>query len=286
MSANDFCQSVRYATQQRYDYERFAVEPINGALGAELCGIDLSVSLDATDISEIRRALLNHLVVVFRDQNIGPERLAEIGRHFGELHINPFVSGTQGVKEVISIRSEENPEKRFTGLWHSDISWAPLPSMGSLLYAVTLPDWGGDTLFSNMNLAHDTLSTGYRALLNDLRAEHRVDRFHHSTAAFADVPDPAFHPVIRTHPETARKSLFVNEYFTHRFEHMSEEESRPLLDYLFAHSVRPDFTCRIHWRPGTLVFWDNRCTQHYATNDYAGQSRLMHRVTIAGDKPF
>ncbi len=248
--------------------------------------MDLSESLDVNVVQEIRQALLNHLVLVFRDQSLYPARLAEIGRYFGSLHINPFVSGTDGVKEVISIRSEENHEKRFTGLWHSDISWDALPSLGSMLYAVTLPDWGGDTLFSNMNLAYDTLAPGYKQLLEGLKAEHRVDRFHHSRAEFSDVSDPVMHPIVRTHPETNRKSLFVNEYFTSRLADMSEQESRPILDYLFAHSIRPDFTCRISWSLGTLVFWDNRCTQHYATNDYVGQSRLMHRVTITGDEPF
>ncbi|NKB75473.1 MAG: taurine dioxygenase [Gammaproteobacteria bacterium] len=286
MPASDFSQAVRSESQRQHNYHRFTLRPLNGALGAEILGVDFSQPIDDGMISEIRRALLNHMVVIFRTQNVSPSRLAKIGRYFGDLHINPFVSGTDDVKEVISIRSEENHEKRFTGLWHSDISWGAEPSMGSLLYAVTLPDCGGDTLFANMNMAYDTLSPGYKALLGGLKAEHRVDRFHHSKAQFADTPTPVIHPVIRTHPETHKKSLFVNEYFTSRFENMSEEESRPMLDYLFEHAVRPDFTCRIQWSPGTLVFWDNRCTQHYATNDYSGQRRLMHRVTVAGDRPY
>ena len=274
--------------QQRVirNYEYFDIEPINGAIGAELEGIDLSKDLNDLQVKEIRTALLDHLVLVFRSQSLSPSQLSEFGKRFGELHINPFVSGVEGVQEVIEIRSEENNEKRFTGLWHSDISWEAKPSMGSLLYGVEIPEYGGDTLFANMHLAYETLTEGYKNALESLNAEHRVDNHGISTVDNNDQPKPVNHPVIRTHPETGRKALFVNEYFTQRFKGMTEKESEPMLRYLFSHATRPDFSCRIRWQKGMLVFWDNRNTIHYATNDYAGHKRLMHRITINGDKPF
>ena len=284
MAVIDFVSPLRFNSYP--EYRHFDAVPLNGALGATISGVNFSLPQSEAVINEIRLALLNHMVLIFHDQPLHPERLAQVGRYFGKLHINPFVAGTDGVKEVISVRSEENDEKRFTGLWHSDISWGELPSMGALLHAVTLPDFGGDTLFANTALAYQNLSDGYKAVLSQLKAEHRVDRYHRSKAEYADVPSPVIHPVVRTHPETGQKSLFVNEYFTSRFDDMSEQESRPILEYLFNHIARPDHTCRIQWQPNMLVFWDNRCTQHYATNDYAGQSRLMHRVTVTGDKPF
>ncbi len=268
------------------EYAHLTVRPINGALGAEIDGVDLSKKLENAVVDEIKNALISHQVIVFRDQPLNPQHLISLGKHFGMLHRNPFVKGLDQFPEIIEIKSEENQEKRFTGLWHSDISWSELPSMGSLLYAVTVPKFGGDTLFANMYLAFSSLSSGMQETLRKLRAEHRVDRYHSAKADYADLPkDGIYHPVVTTHPESNRKVLFVNEYFTTRFENMTEEESKPLLEYLFQHSVRPDFTCRIHWEPNTLVFWDNRCTLHYATNDYPGESRLMHRVTIDGDVP-
>ena len=267
-------------------FQILSVKPVNGALGAEVSGVDLSKTLDQSTVSEIETALLQNLVLVFRDQDLSAQQLANIGSQFGELHINPFVESVDNVDEVIAVRSKENEEKRFAGLWHSDISWGETPSMGSLLYAKTLPDYGGDTLFANTYLAYETLSNGYKTLLGKLKAVHQVDQYNISTVKGENQPKPVLHPVIRTHPQSGRKALFVNEYFTSRFENMTEKESQPMLSYLFEHSVRPDFTCRISWQPGTLVFWDNRCTQHYATNDYAGQERIMYRVTLNGDVPY
>ena len=278
LSSQDQCSDT--------EYRFFSVEPVNGALGAVLNDINLAKVNDDAAFSEIHDALMRHQVVIFQNQQLDPAKLIDIGKRFGELHVNPFVQGLEGYPEVMPIRAEENQEKQFTGLWHSDISWEFKPSMGSLLYAVDVPRFGGDTLFANMCLAYSSLSRGMQKMLEGLNAEHRVDRHHSSKPEHADVPeDGVIHPVITIHPETGKKILFVNEYFTTRFEHMSEEESESLLSYLYRHSVRPDFTCRVHWEPGTLVFWDNRCTQHYATNDYPGQKRLMHRVTIDGDIP-
>ncbi len=287
MSPTAALQPIASADQSaEHPYSHFSVTPLNGALGAEIHDLDLSNSPGPDLIAEVSEALHRHKVLAFRGQSLQPADLVAIGSRFGTLHKNPFVKGLPDFPEVIEIRSEENQEKQFTGLWHSDISWAHEPSMGSLLYAVDLPATGGDTLFANMALAFSILTPAFQKLLQSLRAEHRVDRHHSSKGEYAELPqDTVYHPVVTAHPETSEKILFVNEYFTTRFEGMSEEESKPLLNYLFAHSVRPDFTCRIQWQPGTLVFWDNRSTLHYATNDYAGQKRLMHRVTISGQAP-
>jgi len=267
------------------EYQHLSLTPVNGALGAEIRDVDLRIPLAPELITEIRRALVRHKVIVFREQILSPKDLVELGSEFGSLHQNPFVKGLDGHPEIIEIRSEENHEKQFTGLWHSDISWAHTPSMGSLLYAVELPECGGDTLFANMAQAFATLSPGMQQLLETLRAEHRVDRHHNSKSDFAELPEGSvYHPAITTHPETSEKILFVNEYFTTRFENMTEQESQPILRYLFDHSTRPDFTCRIQWQPGTLVFWDNRSTTHYATNDYPDQKRLMYRVTMTSPR--
>lgn len=271
------------AQAESNEYHYFSAEPVNGALGAELNGVDLATQNDDALFEELHVALMRHQVIILRNQRLDPGRLVEIGRQFGELHRNPFVKGLDGYPEIMPIRAEENQEKQFTGLWHSDISWDVNPSMGSLLYAIEVPDSGGDTLFANMVLALSALSPAMQQTLSGLRAEHRVDRNHQSKPEHADTPpDGVMHPVVTIHPVTGDRILFVNEYFTTRFEAMTEAESEPLLQYLFQHATRPDFSCRIRWQPGTLVFWDNRCTQHYATNDYPGQPRLMYRVTIDG----
>ncbi len=268
------------------NYNHFSVQPICGALGAEISDIDLTNIEEESCLREIHDALMEYQVIAFRDQRLAPQQLVDIGRHFGDLNINPFVEGLEEAPEVMPIRSEENHEKQFTGLWHSDLSWHKNPSLGSLLYAVDVPVSGGDTLFANMYLALSTLSSGLQEMLRGLDAVHCLDRFNADLPRHEDLaPDGAIHPVVRIHPVTRKEILFVNEYFTTRFDNMTESESAPLLKYLFENSVRPDFTCRIKWQPGTLVFWDNRCTLHYATNDYPGQRRLMHRITINGDSP-
>ncbi len=287
MTKSASIHAIRADTQiSHHTYDRFTAKPINGAIGAELEGIDLSKPMDTETLAQVRSALLNHLIIVFRDQELSSQHLVDLGRQFGELHINPFVKGVDGFPEIMPVASKENAEKQFTGLWHSDISWDETPSLGSLLYAKELPEFGGDTLFANMYLAFDSLSERMRNMLDGLRAVHTVFQNHSAKAEHADAPDAVTHPVIRTHPETGRKLLFVNEYFTSHIEGMSEPESASLLQYLYQHAARPDFNCRVRWQPGTLVFWDNRCTQHYATNDYLGQNRLMHRVTVIGDKPY
>lgn len=286
MSQLDFVAPFHARSQSLHNtYQHFKAKPINGALGAEITQIDLREA-DEAALKELEQALLNHLVLVIPDQQLSPAQLATVGRHFGDLHINPFVASTSEAPEVIQIKSVENEEKRFTGLWHTDISWGKTPSMGSLLHAIEIPEYGGDTLFANMYQAYDSLSKGMKTMLESVKAEHRLDVHKTFDTDHAEVEtDSVFHPVFRTHPVTGRKLLFVNEYFCSRFENMTRDESKPLLDYLCQHATREDFCCRVRWQPNTLVFWDNRCTQHYATNDYLGQPRVMHRVTVNGDVP-
>ena len=269
------------------EYQWFDANPVCGALGVEIEGIDLSTSLSDAVLEELNSALLNHLVLFFRAQTLDARQLVRLGRHFGELHINPFGDGHHDAPEVMLVRSEQNEELRFAGKWHSDISWDEHPSMGSILYAVKVPGFGGDTLFANMYLACEAFSPPMREIAGRLKAVHTVDRQKFGGARYGDrVADSVIHPVLRTHPDTKRQALYVNEYFTCGIEGMSQPESAALLRYFFAHIMRPDFGCRFRWEPGSLAFWDNRVTQHYATNDYPGFSRLMHRVTIVGERPF
>ncbi len=285
---NNYLGAIRFDWQSRnHDYGYFETRPMNGSIGAEISGIDLSVKPSDGLIEAIEQAMLNHLVLFFDDQNLTPDQLVNLGRRFGELHINPFAAGLDGTPEVMVIRSEENDTLRFAEKWHSDLSWETHPSMGSILFAVNIPPSGGDTLFASMYLSYDTLSDELKQKLDGKKAIHSALQSHGAEAQYSDVPDEiVIHPVIRTHPITKRKSLFVNEYFTTGIVDMEQAESQPLLEQLYQHAVRPDFCCRYRWKPGSLAFWDNRCTQHYATNDYAGHSRLMHRVTMLGDRPF
>ncbi len=286
MAKVDYLPALRHDDQGANDYATFEARPLTGALGAEIEGVDLRAGLDGRRLADVRRALVNHMVLVFRDQDLDAAQLVALGRSFGALHVNPFVAGLADHPEVMEVRSEENETARFAGRWHSDISWAQRPSRGSLLHARVVPPWGGDTLFANAVMAWEALSPAMRGMLDGLKAEHAAFQGHGREAVFAGAPETVSHPLIRVHPETGRKALFVNEYFTCGIEGMTSDESRPILDFLFRHLVRPEFTCRVRWRERTLAFWDNRCTQHYAANDYRGERRLMWRVTIEGDRPF
>ncbi len=285
MATIDYLPALRHDGQETDDYTSFSVTPISGALGAEVHGIDLAGSLGEPQLAELRRALGHHMVLVLRDQDLDAGGLVALGRAFGPLHINPFVPGVAGHPEVMEVRSEENETARFAGRWHSDITWAERPSLASLLHARIVPPFGGDTLFANMVLAWDALSPVMRRMLDGLKAEHTAFQGHEREASLARAPESVSHPLVRTHPQSGRKALFVNEYFTRAIEGMTSDESRPILDFLFRHLIRPEFTCRVRWQRNTLVIWDNRCTQHYATNDYPGSRRLMWRVTVEGDRP-
>jgi taurine dioxygenase len=269
------------------------VQRIAGALGAEITGIDLR-RLGEAEIAEIRRVWLEHLVVFFRDQELSVEEYMAFARRIGRPIPYPFVRGMEGFPEVIEVKKLEHEKVNFGGIWHSDTAYLEVPPMASMLLAREVPPRGGDTLFANMYLAYETLSEGMKGLIAPLVGVNasskadvtrtREDRIK-TDGQDARQSYEADHPVVRTHPETGRKALYVNVGHTVRFRGMSEEESAPLLGYLFQHQVRPEFTCRFAWRVGSIALWDNRCAQHNPVNDYHGYRRVMHRITLAGDKP-
>jgi len=271
------------------------IHPIAGTLGAELSGVDLSRTLDDETVAAIRRAWLEHLVIFFRDQDLPPAKFLAFARRFGEPIEYPFVRGLEEFPEIIPVVKLEHERVNFGGIWHSDTTYLDVPPMASMLIAREVPPAGGDTLFANMYLAYETLSDGMQRLLDGLVAINssaradvsrtREDRLKDSARADAKKEYVATHPVVRVHPETGRRALYVNVAHTVGFEGMTEEESAPILDYLFRHQTRPELTCRFRWRPGSLAFWDNRCAQHNAINDYPTHRRVMHRITLAGDKP-
>jgi taurine dioxygenase len=256
------------------------VTPIGGSLGAIIGGVDLSEPLSDAAFAEIREALLQHLVIAFRDQSITPEHQLAFGARWGEVVPHPYwpsVDGYPGVLEVFEAGG-------ITMTYHSDFTFAERPAMLTILTARVLPPHGGDTVFANQYAAYETLSPGMQRMLGGLRALHRGT----SVAAekgLAQSDVEWTHPVVRTHPETGRKALYVNANYTKHFEDMTEEESRPLLEYLYRHSTRNEFTCRYRWALGDLVVWDNRSTLHALVGDYGAHDRRMHRVTVAGDVP-
>jgi taurine dioxygenase len=271
------------------------IRPIAGAIGAELHGVDLSDDLSADTIAVIRQALLDHLVIFFRHQTLPPDRFLALSRRFGTPIEYPFVMGLEGFPEIITVAKLEHERSNFGGIWHSDTTYLEQPPMGTLLVAREVPPVGGDTLFANQYLAYETLSPRMRAMLDGLRAvsssakadvtRTREDRIKSDGTATARAELSAEHPVVRTHPETGRKALYVNVAHTARFADVTEEESAGLLNFLFRHQIRPEFTCRFHWETGSVAFWDNRCAQHNPINDYHGYRRVMHRITLAGDTP-
>ena len=273
----------------------FRIKPIAGAIGAELLGIDLSADLPDSTIAAIRQALLDHLVIFFRDQDLPPDRFLALAHRFGAPIEYPFVKGIEGYPQIINVAKLEHEQINFGGVWHSDTTYLQDPPMATLLVAREVPDSGGDTLFANQYLAYETLSDKLRALLAGLKgvsssakadaSRTREDRIRTDGSTDAHKLLIAEHPAVRTHRETGRKALYLNRAHTVRFAGMTEEESAPLLEFLFTHQIRPEFTCRFHWTPGSLAIWDNRCAQHYAINDYAGHRRIMQRITLAGDRP-
>ena len=271
------------------------VHPIAGALGAEISGVDVAKELDAGTVAAIRQAWLEHLVIFFRDQELTPAQFLAFGRRFGEPIEYPFVKGLPETPEVIPVLKLEHEAVNFGGIWHSDTTYLDVPPMASMLIAREVPPAGGDTEFANMYLAYETLSDGMKRLLEPLVAvsssaladvsKTREDRMKDSARRDAAKQYVAEHPVVRVHPETGRKALYVNIAHTERFTDMTREESLPILRYLYQHQTRPELTCRFRWAPGSIAFWDNRCAQHNAINDYPGRRRLMHRITLAGDRP-
>ena len=275
--------------------ELIEVRPLAGALGAEIFGVELAGDLSKEILAAIRRVWLDHLVVFFRDQPLPPDRFLQFARCFGEGIEYPFIKGIEGFPGITPVIKLENERRNFGGLWHSDTVYLDEPPMATMLIAREVPPFGGDTLFASMYLAYETLSEGMKGLLEGLVAVNssakadvtrtREDRMRDGARPDAKKQFVAEHPVVRTHPETGRKALYVNHGHTVRFKDMTEEESAPILNYLFQHLTRPEFTCRFRWQPGSIAFWDNRCTQHNPINDYHGFRRVMHRVTLAGDRP-
>ncbi len=284
-------------------YRSLMLNPLSGALGAEIHGVDLSVPLDEDIRGEIRRALVDHQVIFFRDQILTPEQQVALTTRFGAILRLPYIEPLADHPDIIAVLKEADEAKisTFGGTWHSDVTCLPEPPMGSLLYALEVPERGGDTLWADMYQAYETLSPGLRRTLDSLIAVHVGTPHGRAKAPPADLAvsrsikmtrgDPEAdaeteHPVVRVHPESGRRALFVNPVYTLRFKGMTEDESRPLLDFLYGHATRPEFTCRFRWRKGSLAFWDNRCTLHLAINDYDGQRRLLHRTTVAGERPW
>ncbi len=268
------------------------VRPLSGAIGAEIHGIDLSRDLDDATVAAIRQVWLQHQVIFFRDQDLPPAQFLGLARRFGTPVEYPFVKGIDGFPEVTPVIKLEHETMNFGGVWHSDTSYLETPPMGTMLIAREVPPVGGDTLFASQYQAYETVSEGMRRLLDGLvgvnesaKADSTRTREDGKEGPSAKKRFVAEHPVVRTHPETGRRALYVNVGHTTRFAGMTEAESAPILSYLFQHQVRPEFTGRFSWRPGSIAFWDNRCAQHNPVNDYHGYRRVMHRVTLAGDKP-
>ena len=273
------------------------IRPLSGSLGAEIHGPDLARPLDSEAFGRIERAFLDHQVLFFRDQEITPAQLVDFAVRFGPVGRYPLAEPIPEHPDIIAVVKEPGHTTNFGGVWHSDTTYLEVPPLGSLLYAKEVPASGGDTLFANMYLAYESLSPGLRRLLDGLRAVNSAGKIKGTlrgdnltsgamagTAAAAR-EFQAEQPVVRRHPVTGRKALYVNRAHTLRFSDMTETESEGLLGFLFEQAAREDITCRFRWRVGSVALWDNRCTQHYPINDYQGQRRVMHRVTIAGDRP-
>jgi taurine dioxygenase len=277
---------------------RIAVHPIAGACGAEIDGIRIGDDIDEATIAEIRRALNEHGVIFFRDQQFDAATHKEFARRFGGIFVHPNYRGMQQDDEIVMIRRDPGDTHIVGEDWHADTTMMPAPPMGAILYAIEVPPYGGDTCFASQAAAYDALSSGMKRLLDGLRAVH-TDRMvagpqagrnaYRSTKVREDASwreTVGTHPVVRTHPETGRKMLFVNAAYTIGFDGMTEAESRPLLDYLLEHGHRPEFTCRFRWENGSVAFWDNRAVKHLAVHDSGPFRRLMGRVQIAGDVPY
>lgn len=279
-------------------YRCIKVSPLSPSLGAEIAGVDLSTPLEAPIADEIRRAFLEHQVVFFRGQVLTSAQLVAATELFGPIGTYPFAAAIPEHPQVIAVVKEPHQTTNFGGIWHSDTPYLVRPALGSVLYAVAVPEVGGDTIWANGYRAWDTLSEGLRTVLAPMRAVHsagknkgklRADHMRSGAmqVQYEDAMDitEAEHPVARTHPETGRTALYVSPAHTTRFSGWTEAESAPLLDFLFRHMTQEDNTCRFRWTNGALAVWDNRCTLHYPLNDYHGQRRVMHRVTIEGEQP-
>jgi taurine dioxygenase len=272
---------------------RIDIRPTSGALGANVLGLDLRTGLDDGAAEDLRTALGEHGVLFFRDQQITPEQHIGFARTFGPININRFFKATPGNPEIAEVRKEPEQNRNIGGNWHTDHSYDQIPALGSVLLAREIPPRGGDTVFACMALAYETMSAGLRKTLDGLRAVHSSRHVFGAQAAYTKevagrignsekATQDAVHPVVIRHPQTGRKTLYVNPGFTTHIEGWTEAESKPFLEMLYAHARRPDFQTRFQWAEGSIAVWDNRGTWHYAVNDYHGERRLMHRITIEG----
>ncbi|NKB98500.1 MAG: taurine dioxygenase [Pseudomonadales bacterium] len=279
--------SVAFA--QETDYATLRVTPLTGGIGAEVTGVDLRGLSDEL-IADLKQAWLDYKVLFFREQDLSKAQHVAYGRALGELEIHPFTENDGEFPEIIVLHSK--PDNFFAAqTWHSDVTFRECPPLGSILYGRIIPEWGGDTCFANMELAYDLLSDNLKAEIDGLNAVHSMAKTFarnmteaQKEKAFAKYPDQV-HPIVRTHPETGKRSLYANINFTMRLENRSEEESASLLRKLYEQAKLPEVQCRFHWGPGSIAQWDNRCTQHYAVPDYVGAERRVERVTLIGDRP-
>ncbi len=271
------------------------IHPIAGALGAVISDVDLSLGMSSALAAEIRQVFLQYKVIFLRQQKLTPQQFLDFAKAMGEPIEYPFVKGLEGFPHIIEVKKLEHEKVNFGGIWHSDTTYLESPPMGSMLLSLEVPPYGGDTMFANQCLAYESLSATMKNLLDGLVgisssakadvSKTREDRIKSDGKEAAPKSYLAEHPVVRTHPETGQKALFVNVAHTAGIKGMTDEESAPLLQFLFQHQIKPEFTCRFAWEPNAIAFWDNRCAQHNPVNDYHGFRRVMHRITLQGDRP-
>jgi len=269
------------------------INPTSGSMGVEIHNVDLSNELSDSLFSEIRETFIEHGLIFFRDQELTPDDHLRFAKRWGEININRFFAKVEGYDQIAEVKKDPDQKINIGGAWHTDHSYDQIPAMGSILLAKETPKVGGDTLFANMYKAYETLSNGMKKTLETMKACHSSRHVFGAHTGYAEasnqrISNPelatqdAIHPVIITHPESKRKALYVNPEFTVNFEGWTVEESKPLLDYLAEHTTQQENTTRFQWKPGSIAFWDNRCTWHFALNDYPGETRLMHRITVEG----
>lgn len=274
-------------------YQTIEVTPLSRSVGAEIHNVDISRGVSDEQFSEVRQAFHDHGVIFLRDQDITPEQHIAFAERWGRININRFFERVDDYPQIAMVRKEPDQKANIGGSWHTDHSYDVSPALGSILYAKEVPSIGGDTLFSSMYAAYDALSDGLKSTLEGLKAVHSSrhvfgpdanrgedynERLHSKELATQD----AVHPIVITHPDSGRKALYVNPGFTLHIDGWTMEESEPLLNYLYQHAVKPEFTCRYVWSKGSVGFWDNRATWHLALNDYHGERRVMHRITVEG----
>ena len=263
--------------------------PLSGTIGVEIKGVNLA-KLEAKDLETIRQSLFDHAVICIRDQDLSPSQQINFAKQWGEIHLHPYLNGLSDYPEIIEIVKEAGERNRFGDHWHTDQIFTPTPAMATMLYAKEVPPAGGDTLFASLTHAYEALSDGMKAMAAKLSTVNQYDKTAARSRRMTEkIPkqnvaaETATHPLVRIHPETGKPALYLTAMQTTRhFAGLTPEESRPLIEYLLKHVIRPEFTCRLRWRPGTLGMWDNRCLLHMALDDYPDYRRVMHRITLKG----